>query len=117
MNFDDAIKAHANWKLRLVSYIEGSSKEKLDPLVIRRDDACQLGQWIHSEAKKLAVVQPMLPELVQQHARFHERAAGIVRRVQAGERLDYQRELNDSEYSRLSTAVIGLLMKMKRLAP
>lgn len=46
----DAIQAHVKWKMRLQDYMNGTSEEKLDPIVICRDDQCTMGKWIHGAA-------------------------------------------------------------------
>jgi hypothetical protein len=38
------------WKGRLQNYVDGTSKEQLDPMIICRDDQCALGKWIHGPA-------------------------------------------------------------------
>lgn len=82
MNVEEAIKAHALWKVRLTAYVtkpDGS----LIPAEIARDDRCELGKWIHEEAGNHAHL-PEFQELKGTHADFHRAAAGIVRMINAG---------------------------------
>ena len=44
-DFDKAIEAHRQWKVRLRKAISG--RDTLDSDTICRDDQCPLGKWIH----------------------------------------------------------------------
>ena len=85
MNFDDAITAHSQWKIRLQGVINGSNKEVLDPQVIAQDDRCAMGQWIHGEARRQYGSLPEFAALVKQHAEFHQHAAEVLRMVLQGQ--------------------------------
>jgi hypothetical protein len=78
MNFDDAVAAHSQWKVRLQSVINGSIKEVLDPATVAMDNRCVLGQWIHGEAKEYSVL-PEYETLRKEHAAFHNCAAAVLR--------------------------------------
>lgn len=114
MNFDDAIKAHAAWKLRLTMLNDGNSKEKLDPSVVERDNVCELGKWLTGEGLTRFKGMPEFEEIVALHARFHKAAAEVIKRVATGRKYAGS-ELSDSEYGKLSSQIIQKLMKMKHL--
>jgi hypothetical protein len=84
MNFDDAISAHSQWKIRLQAVVNGTSMETLDPAVVGLDDKCVLGQWIHGEAKQYSGL-PEYAALVQEHAHLHRCAADTLRLAQSGQ--------------------------------
>jgi hypothetical protein len=84
MNFDEAITAHSQWKIRLQSAINGTNKEVLDPATICVDNRCTLGQWIYGEAKEHSTLKEY-EVLRLEHAHFHQCAAEVVRTFQAGE--------------------------------
>jgi hypothetical protein len=84
MNFDEAITAHSQWKIRLQSVINGTSKETLDPAVVALDNKCVLGQWIYSEAKQYSDL-PEYAALVKEHAHLHICAADTLRLAQSGQ--------------------------------
>jgi len=115
MDFDGAIRAHSNWMLRLFGYCKGTSREKLNPETIQKDNVCDLGQWLHGEGQKFAA-DPEFSGLLQAHAAFHEVAASVVRLVDTGQRPDAERLLTagDSAYCQRSTQVVGLLKKFQR---
>jgi len=84
VNFDDAITAHSQWKIRLQSAINGTNREVLDPAIIGVDNKCALGQWIYGEAKQHASLKEY-EVLKAEHAHFHQCAAEVVRTFQGGE--------------------------------
>jgi hypothetical protein len=84
INMYDAMLAHAAWKRRLNDYLEGRSKENLEPRIIGVDHACMLGKWIHSDGKVKFGDQPAFVKLVEEHAKFHQNAAKVVEAHQTG---------------------------------
>ena len=115
MNFDDAIKAHSAWKMRLSTYLtkpDGS----LVPKEIESDRACELGKWLAGDAAK-EISKPALEELRGHHSRFHKAAASIVSQANAGKRVAEDVALGStSEFAKVSSSVISELMKLKRAA-
>jgi hypothetical protein len=85
INMYDAMLAHAAWKKRLNDYLEGRSKESLEPSNIRVDHACMLGKWIHSDGKAQFGDDPVFVKLVEEHAKFHQHAANVVEAHQFGD--------------------------------
>lgn len=115
MDFDEAIRAHVEWKIRLSNYLR-KSDGSLKPGDIEKDDICRLGQWIHQEAKKFDPL-PEFQKLKADHAKFHRAAADVVR--QADQKRDVSADIafgSDSPFGAASAAVIGGLMNMKRNA-
>jgi methyl-accepting chemotaxis protein len=49
MDLKHAIEKHAEWKLKFRSAI--SKKETMDAGNISKDTCCDLGKWLHGEAK------------------------------------------------------------------
>lgn len=85
INMYDAMLAHAAWKRRLNDYLEGHSKENLEPGNIRVDHACLLGKWIHGDGKARFGSDPAFVKLVEEHAKFHQHAAKVVEAHQVGD--------------------------------
>lgn len=113
VNIPDAITAHVNWKVRLQKYVDGQSDEKLDPMVICRDDQCDLGKWIHGPATKRFHDDHSFHELRSDHAQFHYVAANVVRYMQEGDQAG-ARALLKGEYSRVSHHVMMLLNELSQ---
>jgi len=85
MDFDAAIKAHRDWKHRLLSYVAGVSKEQLDAEVVSCDDKCALGKWIYGSCKPEMGSDKRCQNLVASHAKFHKSAGEIIRKKLAGD--------------------------------
>lgn len=113
MNFDDAIKAHAAWKLRIALLNEGTLREAPpDPTIVAKSDQCELGKWLIGEAKVKYAADPDYAKLVALHADFHKEAAALIKRISFGKLPDS--EIANSKYAALSGQIIGQLMQMKR---
>lgn len=51
MNFQEAITAHTQWKMKLASYI-AKPDHSLNASELGMDNKCLLGQWLHGEGHK-----------------------------------------------------------------
>ena len=113
MDLDMAIRAHAEWKIKLSSYIS-SPNGSLDPNEIEPDNLCPLGKWIYESIGKYATL-PEFNELRISHAKFHQCAAKIVREANKGADLSAQLTLGSgSEYANLSTDIVKKIMAIKK---
>ena len=108
------IEAHRDWKTSFLRRAEGDGKP-LNWRVIRRDDACRLGQWLHrcragiDEAHK-----PLLTQATRLHAAFHRRAAELV--VQLGDgalREEAIQGIQHGDLDRLSSELLALLEQLR----
>lgn len=112
MNFDEAIKAHSDWKLKLSTYLnkpDGSLKAGEAEL----DNKCALGQWIHGEGGKYST-QPEYSTLKTEHAHFHKCAGSVIRKADSGQKVAEEVALGSkSEFAAASSAVVMAIMKMK----
>lgn len=113
MNFDEAIKAHAEWKMKLTKYLQKPDRS-LDPNAIRQDNQCALGRWLEGEGKTAAHL-PEFAQLKVEHTNFHRSAADIVVRADRGEKVLAEVALGgNSPYASASTHVTQLLMTLRR---
>ena len=46
MNFEDAIRSHTNWKIKLKEYIS-KRDGSLNHTEVSKDNCCDLGKWIY----------------------------------------------------------------------
>jgi len=111
INIAEAITAHVTWKVRLQKYIDGKSDEKLDPMIICRDDQCTLGQWMHGPATQRFHADEAFRTLRSDHAHFHYVAANVVRYMDERDQAGAQALLK-GEYSKVSHNVIMMLLKL-----
>jgi len=81
MDLNDAIHAHANWKMKLFSYLDNPdnslSSDQISFDQISSDSACELGQWLNGEGRKYSSAPEFAP-LESSHARFHKSAGEIL---------------------------------------
>lgn len=113
MYFDEAIKAHSAWKLKLSNYIrkpDGSLKAD----EVQSDHKCDLGKWIHGEGMKHKSLADY-KTLRDQHATFHKAAADVIRRADSGKSVTEEIAVgSNSDFGKASQAVVLAIMNMKR---
>ncbi|MFH0934928.1 MAG: CZB domain-containing protein [Pseudomonadota bacterium] len=113
VNIPECIEAHMKWKGRLQAYVNGTSEEKLDPMIICRDDQCVLGKWIHGPALNHFHDDESFHKLRADHANFHFVAGTVVKKVQDND-LAASEELLKNEYARASRDVIQDLTELNK---
>ncbi|MFY9910022.1 MAG: CZB domain-containing protein [Candidatus Sulfotelmatobacter sp.] len=115
MNFDEAIKSHSDWKMKLTTYIKHPD-HSLKSAEVAVDNKCALGQWMNGEGKKFASL-PEFSKLKTEHQRFHKAAAAVIAKADSGQ--DQSEEVclgAKSEYAAASSAVVSGIMVMKAKA-
>ena len=112
-DFDKAIEAHRQWKVKLRSAI--AHREKLDADTICRDDRCPLGQWLHGSGGTRWGQRPLFTKLLAKHADFHQSAGSVARKINAGQYADAENLIGSgSHFSDISLEVTVLLSTAKR---
>ncbi len=112
MNFDEAIVAHSQWKMKLASYVL-KPDHSLSASDVGADNKCALGKWLHGEGKKYSTL-PEFPKLVADHAHFHQTASSVIRKADSGQRVTEDIALGAiSEFATASSAVVLALMAVK----
>jgi hypothetical protein len=112
LNFKTAIDAHMKWKIRLESYISGTSNEDLKVDVVCRDDQCPLGKWIYDKGGEKFGYSETFYEMKTHHAHFHRCAGIVLSAAQAGDTGTAIKLLNGGEYVKASERVKTLLARM-----
>src|ERR1039458_4214358 len=122
MDFDGAIQADTNWKLKLFNYSRGKLTGKVDRQALRtlgNDKLCALGQWLYGGGRRYSP-EPQFQKLLEAHSAFHASAAAIGAMVEGGRASEAEKLLNSpqSDFNRLSFRVIGILLDfpLKQLA-
>ena len=112
MDFQQAIQAHVDWKIKLASYL-ARPDHSLNAATVSQESGCELGRWLKGEGRKYAA-SPEFVKLVADHARFHMAASEVIRKADSGQRVAEEVALGArSEYASASNAVVAALMKMK----
>jgi methyl-accepting chemotaxis protein len=81
MDLSEAMKAHAEWKIKFRNAI--SKKDTLDVATISADNCCALGKWLHGEAKVKFGRLKSHTDCVSRHALFHQEAGKVARTINA----------------------------------
>jgi hypothetical protein len=115
MDFDGAIRAHTEWKMKLKTYIK-KPDGSLKAAAVCLDNKCPLGQWIHGEGTKWSSLAEYA-ELKTEHAKFHTCAADIIRKADTGKDTSEEMALGStSAFANTSSSVVSAIMKMKSKA-
>jgi methyl-accepting chemotaxis protein len=81
MDLSEAMKVHAEWKIRFRNAI--SKRDTMDVATIAADNYCELGMWLHGEAKLSYGHLKSHADCVAKHALFHEEAGKVARTINA----------------------------------
>ena len=108
---DEATNAHRQWKIRLRTYVSGSSKEQFDPATVAKDNQCDLGKWIHGPGATHGA-DASFATLKKEHAHFHAEAAQVVRLVASGDKAGADRHL-EGAFTQASDKVFAAIRHLK----
>lgn len=115
MDFDEAIKAHSAWKIKLSKYLR-SPDGSLKSSEVQLDNKCDLGKWIYGEGAKWSSL-PEYSTLKQEHAKFHKAASDVVKRADSGQDTSEDTSIGaKSEFASASSAVVTAIMMIRRKA-
>ena len=116
-NFDAAVSAHIDWKMKLMKYISNPDGS-LDPAKVGVDNACALGKWLYGDgAQCLHQHADLYGELKDSHAVFHRTAGEIIRHVNAGQISKAEVLMNEGgPYVAVSEKTVGLIRQAKKIA-
>ena len=112
LNFKTAVDAHMKWKVRLESYINGTSTEQLKVEVVCRDDQCPLGKWIYDMGGEKFGYSETFFDMKAHHALFHRSAGDVLAAAQAGDAAGARKLLHGGDYVKASERVKMLLARM-----
>ena len=113
MDFDSALAAHQEWKVKLRGAISG--KSQLDAATIAKDDCCELGKWLRGEAKPKLGALPVYRECVETHAAFHREAGKVAVLINAGKYAEAESALGvGTPYSLASSKIATAIVQMRR---
>ena len=115
MDLDSAIGRHAEWKLKFRSAI--SKKESMDAETIKKDNCCELGKWLHGEAKTKFGRLTSHAECVQKHAAFHIEAGKVATAINAKKYVEAEAMINaGTTFAEASSALGVAIMRLKKEA-
>jgi hypothetical protein len=109
---DQAVQAHVQWKLKLLSAISGH--EKIDRATACVDDQCALGKWIYGEGRQFAAL-PEFAALQAKHKEFHDRVCAVANLIEAGKYDAAMAEVSHGAYKRASSETVDCIHRLKAL--
>lgn len=102
--FEEAVSVHMQWKQKLRAILDGR-EVSLEADSASSDCNCELGKWIHGEGA-MHKSEPAYQELLQAHANFHQAAADLMAKAQAGDRAGALQSLNGGEFQIASSRTV-----------
>ena len=75
MDLNIAVQKHAEWKYKFRTAM--THPEPMDVATISKDDCCEIGKWLHGEAKAKHGQLASYLKCVSAHAAFHQEAGKI----------------------------------------
>jgi hypothetical protein len=112
VDFNEAIQKHAQWKFKFHQAL--LTNEAMDTQAISKDNNCELGKWLHGEAKALYKHCKAHTKCVADHAAFHREAGKVAAAVSAGRKGDAEKLLAaGSAFSEASKVVAVTLIELQ----
>jgi methyl-accepting chemotaxis protein len=113
-DFDAAISAHIDWKMKLSKYL-ANPDGSLDHTKVCVDNACALGKWIYGAGSKYQELNPStFLALKESHAEFHKTAGEIIKLINSKKESQARAMLEPGgPYMRISDKTISLLKELK----
>lgn len=112
MDLNEAIQKHAQWKFRFHQAM--LEKQQMDAAGISKDNNCELGKWLHDEAKVLHKHCKAYAKCVAGHAAFHVEAGKVAVAVNAQRKEEAKRMLGaGSAYTDVSKRVAVALIELQ----
>jgi methyl-accepting chemotaxis protein len=113
MDLSEAMKAHAEWKVKFRTAI--AKKETLDVATISADNCCALGKWLHGESKIKYGRLKSHADCVARHAMFHKEAGKIARTINEMKYVEAEAMMNPSTpFFTASNNVIVAITSLKK---
>lgn len=116
-DFNAAISAHIDWKMKLSKYLQNPDGT-LDHNKVCLDNACALGKWIYGDGQSHQQSHSDLySALKESHASFHRTAGDIIKLINSGHREQAEAMLGPSgPYLSVSEKTVSLIRKLKTVA-
>ena len=115
MDLVSAIAKHTEWKTKFRTAI--TKKETLDSATISKDNCCDLGKWLHGEARRAYGTLASHGDCVAKHAQFHTEAGKVASAINAKNYAEATNMINTgTPYFAASNAVSVAVMKLRREA-
>ena len=114
MNLEDAISAHAQWKVKFRAAIDRN--EKVDASTIGKDNCCELGKWIYSEGQCELGLKPEFTALKVKHKAFHVEADKVAEAINAKKYSEATSMINGSSQFGIASTQVGVAISVLKKA-
>jgi methyl-accepting chemotaxis protein len=112
VDLNAAIQKHAEWKFKFRNAI--LSGEPLDAAAIAKDNNCEMGKWLHGEAKALYGKATSHAKCIVSHAAFHVEAGKVAVVINAKRKEEAEKMLSaGSAFSEASKRVGVAIIELK----
>ncbi|MFZ6689665.1 CZB domain-containing protein [Undibacterium sp. SXout11W] len=113
MDLSNAIAKHSEWKTKLRSAV--AKQETLDAATISKDHCCDLGKWLHWEAKANFGNMTSYTECIKKHAAFHVEAGKVATSINAKKCAEAEAMLaGGTPYASASSAIGVAILHLKK---
>ncbi|MGZ5052467.1 MAG: primosomal replication protein PriC [Methylobacter sp.] len=110
---DNALKKHAEWKMKFRTAM--THHDHLDVATISKDNCCDFGKWLYSDAKHRLGHLGSFQECRERHAEFHIEAGKVALAVNENRYNEANTMLGSgSAFTEASSAVGSAIMSLKR---
>ncbi len=112
MDLNMAIQKHAEWKYKLLTAM--TKAEPLDVATISKDNCCEVGKWLHGEAKTLYGHLGNYAKCLSAHAAFHAEAGKVAAMINSQRKDEAERMLaSGTPYHEASKKVGVAIIELK----
>lgn len=113
MDLNQAIEKHAEWKMKFRKAITDHATMDVD--TISKDNCCELGKWLHGEAKGKFNALASYTDCVSKHAAFHVEAGKVAKAINAKNFAEAETMISgNTQYAAASNAVGVAIMKLRK---
>jgi len=107
-----AIQKHAEWKYKFRAAM--TAPDPMDVATISKDDCCEIGKWLHGEAKTLHGRLASHAKCLAAHAAFHAEAGKIAALINAKKHDEAEKMLGaGTSYAEASRKVGIAIIELK----
>jgi methyl-accepting chemotaxis protein len=107
-----AIQKHAEWKYKFRAAM--TTPEPMDVATISKDNCCEIGKWLHGEAKARHGHLASYAKCLSAHAAFHVEAGKIAALINSQKNEEAERMLSsDTSYHDASKRVGIAIIELK----
>lgn len=95
LNMKEAIDAHTTWTRHIEQHINNGDVDVFSIARASADHNCELGKWLHGEAKKQFGTMPEYHELCKAHTDFHLYVGNVLIEVFNDNKISAERGTKD----------------------